>query len=70
MRLELLLLVHDIALNFGLSNIPTQPFDLLLHLGVFGALADALKIGFDFAFELEAVAARATLKRILYDIAP
>jgi hypothetical protein len=34
-----------------------------------GSLADTLEVGLDLAFELEAVAPRAALEGVLYDIA-
>jgi hypothetical protein len=37
---------------------------------VLGSLPYALEVGFDLAFELEAVAPRAALERILDDITP
>ena len=43
--------------------------DLLLHLGVLRALADALEVGLDLALELEPDAAGAALERVLHDIA-
>ena len=42
--------------------------NLALHFGILAALAYALKAGFDFAFQIEALATRADGKGILYDI--
>lgn len=42
--------------------------NLPLHLSVLAALAYALEARFDFAFQIEALAARADRKGFLYDI--
>lgn len=54
--LEVVIVFHGIALSSGLCKVATQPVDLLLHLGMLGALADALEVGLYLALELEAVA--------------
>ena len=69
-RMEgLVVLVESVALIPGRLDSTTQPLDFLLHLGMLGAFADTLEVGLDLALELEPVAPRAALKRILDDIA-
>lgn len=69
-RLEVLVILieHKTSALGDLDGTP-QPFDLLLHLGMFGPLADALEVGLNLALEFKPIAARATLEGFLDDIA-
>lgn len=68
LRVHAVVLVDEAGSSRSLYGAP-QHVNLLLHLGVLAALADALEVGFDLALELEPPATRASLKRVLYDIA-
>lgn len=65
----LVILVESKALAPGELNSTAKPLNLFFHLGMLGPLADALEVGLDLALEFEPVAARATLERLLDDIA-
>ena len=62
-------LVRGEALGLGQLNGTAESLDLLLHLGVLGALADALEVGLDLAIKLEPVTPGAALEGFLDDIA-
>lgn len=66
---ELLLVVGDEAVSPRLLHGAAQFLDLPLHLGVLGPLPNTFEVRLDLALELEAVAPRTALERILYDIA-
>jgi hypothetical protein len=51
------------------GDLPPQLHDLSLHLRIARALADALEVVFDLAFQIESLASRTSLERFLDDIA-
>ncbi len=61
--------IHGVSLGLRAVEVSSESVNFLFHLGVLGALANALEVGLDLALELEADAARAGLPGILYNIA-
>jgi hypothetical protein len=68
--MKVVVFVHDISLGPSTRHIATQSVNFLFHLGVLRAFADALEVGLNLAFELQAVAPRTTMEGFLDDVAP
>jgi hypothetical protein len=65
---DVVVVFGDKALRLCAGDVAAEAINLLLHLGVLGAFADALEVGLDLALELEAVTPGATLEGLLHDI--
>ena len=68
--LKVFILIHGKALRLGLCYVTAQALDLLFHLGMFRSLPDPLEVGLYLAVKLQAIASRAALEWVLYNIAP
>ena len=66
---RLLVVLHQKALGPGRIDGASQPLDLLFHLSMLAAFADALEVRLDLTLELETVTPRAALEGVLDDIA-
>jgi hypothetical protein len=69
LRVYVLFLLNHEALGPGTLYGTPKLIDLFLHLRMLAALANPFEIGLNLALELQTVAPRAALERILYDIA-